>query len=363
MQANNINTSQLDTLNNQANPAEAVFTLISDLKPRTKDIIIKRFGLDGNNKRTLEEIGKFHGITRERVRQIESATMKDLKKNDKMELLENSVNLLEKILIENGNISERENLICKFNTSLAGNQTHGNMVEFILILSDKFEQFDETDNTCKAWGLKNYDLDIPQKVVEILMEVLEHRKEPLMEADAIKSVLDHSRSRDVGVEDQRAVISYLKLSKKVLSNPYREWGLSSWSEITPKGVKDKAYLVLKKNGRPLHFTDITKKINEANFGGKKAISQTVHNELIKDKRFVLVGRGMYALVEWGYSPGTVAEVIKNALINADAPLSKEELIDIVLKQRIVKRNTVVLALQNRDKFNKTPDKKYFIHKK
>jgi DNA-directed RNA polymerase delta subunit len=363
MQVNNIDEKQLGAMNNQVNPTEAVFALISGLKPRTKDIIIKRFGLDGNNKQTLEEIGKFHGITRERVRQIESAAIKDLKNNDKIDLLEGSVNLLEKILMVYGNISECENLINKFNASIADNKTNGNIIEFILILSDQFEQFDETDNMRKAWGLKNYKLDVPQKAVKILMEVLEARKKPLMEIDAIKSVLNHSESLEAGIENQKAVLSYLKLSKKVLSNPYQEWGLSSWSEITPKGVKDKAYLVLKKNGRPLHFTDITKKINEANFNGKRAISQTVHNELIKDKRFVLVGRGMYALVEWGYNPGTVAEVIESALINANVPLSKEELIDVVLKQRMVKRNTVVLALQNRDRFIKTSDKKYFIHKK
>lgn len=358
-----INTDKIVINDNQVNPTEAVFSMISSLKPRTKDIIVKRFGLDSENKQTLEEIGRFHGITRERVRQIESTTIKDLKKSEKINLLIECEEILEEIIKDNGNMVEHVSLMEKFNDRVGVHQIHENVVEFILNLSNKFECFDETEYTRKAWGLKNAKLEIPQKIVDALVERLTESKKPLTEEEAIKSVLDHSVSREIGVEDQKAVKSYLNLSKRVLSNPYQEWGLSSWSEIIPKGVKDKAYLVLKKNGKPLHFTEITKKINEANFSAKRAISQTVHNELIKDKRFVLVGRGMYALVEWGYNPGTVAQVIENVLNKADGPLSKEELIDIVLKQRIVKRNTVVLALQNKDKFIKTADRKYTIEKK
>lgn len=345
---------------NQVNPTEVVFKLISGLKPRTKDIIVKRFGLDNSKKQTLEEIGKFHGITRERVRQIESATLKDLKKNNEMVLLNKCESILEEIILKCGSLAEHNNLMNDFNGSLNSVKVHENVVEFILNISDKFKFFDETDNTHRGWGLKKSSLDIPQKVVEALVDNLTNKKKPLTEDEAIKSVLNHSIAKENSIEDQDAVKSYLNLSKIVLSNPYNEWGLSSWSEIIPKGVKDKAYLVLKKHGKPLHFTGITEQINEVNFGGKKAIPQTVHNELIKDNRFVLVGRGMYALVEWGYSSGTVAEVIEDVLRKADGPITKDDLINEVLKQRIVKRNTIVLALQNKDKFVKTEDRKYTL---
>lgn len=61
---------------------------LSVLNERERDIIIKHFGLNNETALTLEEIGKSYGITRERVRQIESAAIRKLKSDDVRELLE-----------------------------------------------------------------------------------------------------------------------------------------------------------------------------------------------------------------------------------------------------------------------------------
>lgn len=61
---------------------------LSILNERERDIIIKHFGLNNETALTLEEIGKSYGITRERVRQIESAAIRKLKSDDVRELLE-----------------------------------------------------------------------------------------------------------------------------------------------------------------------------------------------------------------------------------------------------------------------------------
>ncbi len=141
-------------------------------------------------------------------------------------------------------------------------------------------------------------------------------------------------------------------------NPYNEWGLSAWPEITPRGVKDKAYLVTKKHGEPLHFREIAEKINETKFDHKTAYPQTVHNELIKDGRFVLVGRGIYALKEWGYNPGTVLEVIKTILKKNGGTMTRDDIMKEVMKKRKVRRNTIVLNLQNSKYFEKIDAKTY-----
>jgi len=103
-------------------------------------------------------------------------------------------------------------------------------------------------------------------------------------------------------------------------------------------------LVFKKVGNPLHFREVTNLIENAHL-------QTVHNEIIKDSRFVLVGRGIYALSEWGYYPGQVKEVILKILKESEKPLKKEEILEKVLSQRLVKENTILLNLS---------DKKYFL---
>ena len=134
-----------------------------------------------------------------------------------------------------------------------------------------------------------------------------------------------------------------------------------WVEINPKGVKDKAYLGLKKKEKPLHFSNIASSIEELPFSNSKVHTATVHNELIKDSRFVLVGRGLYALKEWGYEPGVVKDVIFKVLKNSNKPLSKDEVLEKVIKQRFVKENTVFLNLHDRNSFKRDSQGRYTVN--
>ena len=140
------------------------------------------------------------------------------------------------------------------------------------------------------------------------------------------------------------------------------FGLVEWPEIKPRGVKDKAFLVFKKHGKPLHFTEVAKLIDKFDYNvpNKKTYPQTVHNELIKDTRFVLVGRGTYALSEWGYVPGTIKDIITKVLKEKNEPLHKDEVVKQVLAQRLVAKNTVLMNLNNKKHFDKDANDKYFI---
>jgi RNA polymerase nonessential primary-like sigma factor len=56
-----------------------VRNVLETLEDRERDVVILRFGLDGHQPRTLEQIGKQFGLSRERVRQIERETMAKLR--------------------------------------------------------------------------------------------------------------------------------------------------------------------------------------------------------------------------------------------------------------------------------------------
>ena len=58
---------------------DAVLAALDELDDREKDVVRMRFGLDGAEPRTLEQVGSYFGVTRERVRQIEARTMSKLK--------------------------------------------------------------------------------------------------------------------------------------------------------------------------------------------------------------------------------------------------------------------------------------------
>ena len=99
-----------------------------------------------------------------------------------------------------------------------------------------------------------------------------------------------------------------------------------------------------------------------NMPNKKTYPQTVHNELIKDPRFVLVGRGTYALAEWGYVPGTIKDIITKVLKDKSEPVHKDEIVKQVLAQRLVAKNTVLMNLNNKANFEKDQNDKYFLRK-
>jgi len=153
--------------------------------------------------------------------------------------------------------------------------------------------------------------------------------------------------------------AYLSISKRIHSNPYGDIGLRDWAEIRPATIRDRIYLVLKKKKDPLHFETIAKTINEVGFDRRVALASTVHNELIKDNRFVLVGRGMYALGEYGYEPGTAKTVIKRVL-QKHGPLKPNDVISHVKKERLFKPNTVLINLQDKNWFKRLPDGRYHV---
>lgn len=69
-----------DSKVSQENLTEELDKILESLRPRERDVLKLRFGLNDGNKRTLEEIGQLFGVSRERVRQIETRALNKLRK-------------------------------------------------------------------------------------------------------------------------------------------------------------------------------------------------------------------------------------------------------------------------------------------
>jgi hypothetical protein len=148
-----------------------------------------------------------------------------------------------------------------------------------------------------------------------------------------------------GIKNKPAEIlsRWLTITKRLGKNPLGEWGRVESPHVRIKNTRDFAYLTLKRHGSPMHFTEVAKGIER--LFGRKTHPATTHNELIKDGRFVLVGRGLYALKEWGYEPGVVRDVIRG-IIEREGPLTRTEIIDRVKRERYVKDATIAVNLQS-----------------
>jgi len=347
----------LDVLHSSA-IRSAAEELLKALDERSRRVITRRFGLDGQAPKTLHSIGQDEGVTRERIRQIEQVVLKNFRSEKRKATESPSVEKVQTALSQAltflGGVA-REEMLCQ----LLGLKvkTESAALVFLLNCMSDVREIRET-NRWKKYFRSQKHVEV-EAVIEIARAILNEQKTLCADKDFFGKIRKNS-GKDI---PDHVLYSVLTIAHDLVRTTFGEWGIKGWVEATPRGVGDKAYVVLKRNKEPLHFLKITDLINGADFDNRKAHHQTVHNELIRDERFILVGRGTYALREWGYQSGTVGDVLERIMKTNGQAALKEDLIDAVLKERIVKRNTILLALQNRKRFARDENGKYTLLQK
>jgi len=324
----------------QFNYSKICEDIFKTLPLRQKEILERRFGILTGEKETLDSIGKDFNLTRERIRQIEKESFAKMEKEKEKRELKNVFFYFEKYLKENGGLRREDVLL----NDLGGDKFNKH-IYFLLTFADDFFRISEDDKFYSFWTIQKETLTKIESILKTILKKFEEINKLLSEDEILKKAKS----------EPEILHSLLEIAKKIERDKENNYyGLTDWPEIRPKGVKDRAYLIFKKEQKPLHFIDIAELI------GNKAHAQTVHNELIKDERFVLVGRGTYALREWGYEPGTVQEIISKILEKEKNPISKEQLLKKVQKQRLVKENTILLNLSNGKHFLKDENGNYSL---
>lgn len=317
-------------------------------REREREIIARRFGLF-DRKETLEQVGEMLGITRERVRQLEKAIMIRLKLAAEENLPQ--IPELEKKLIRHlhdlgrvAKVNELSALTSKDNTER--DRAH---IAFIASLAPRLTLIEENDRYHLSVGIKEYhDSEQVKKHVDQIVKTIKNHGEPLT-IEGLHQKLSH--------EHPDHVRALAKLSKQ-LADLKDRWGLNQWPSVNPKNIRDKIFVILQENSKPMHFNEIAKTIKQSDFKRRDVTTQAIHNELIKDGRFVLIGRGIYALKDWGYSKGTVSDIITEVLKKEGAPLHRDEIVRRVLKHRQVKETTILLNLQGKKQFKRVAKATY-----
>lgn len=332
-----------------------VETIVNDVlgaidREREREIISRRYGLF-DRKETLEQIGELLGITRERVRQLEKSVMTKLKSMADKDLPHTAE--LEAAfaseLSKTGNLAKISDLSAKLTPK--NSKIDQSRVAFLARLTPSVTFVGENDHFHNAAALSSAysEKGVRDKVSGVV--------------DAIKKI-----GKPVSIEEvagaignpEAIEIGALASVSKNLATLNGRWGLMKWPMVNPKNIRDKIYVILYENGKQMHFNEIAEAISESDFKRKDVTTQAIHNELIKDKRFILVGRGIYALKEWGFKQGTVADVITEVLKDADEPLHRDEIVKRVLKKRFVKETTILLNLQGKEQFKRTAKATYTL---
>ena len=321
--------------------------LASIEREREREIIARRFGLF-DRKETLEQIGELLGITRERVRQLEKSVMTKLRASagDLPHVSEVQTTLLA-ALVELGDTARITTLSAHLTAE--NSRTDQSRLAFLTEICPNISAISEDDNFYQAAGnTKVHDETGIKKEVAALVATIGKAGKPLETSELTKQA---------GMSNDIYATALASISKQLATLNGR-WGLVKWPTVNPKNIRDKIYVILSENGKHMHFNEIAKAIKDSDFKRKDVTTQAIHNELIKDKRFVLIGRGIYALREWGYKKGTVADIISQVLKEANEPLHRDEIVKRVLKSRFVKETTILLNLQSKTQFQRVAKATY-----
>lgn len=336
-------------------PKQVAKRLLTALPARARDVVMGRFGLGTSTTRlTLEKIGEKYSITRERVRQIENYSISNIRKSDAYKKEHAVFEELSQIITSLGTMITEDELL----SYVSDDKSIQNHIQFLLVVGDAFSKEKENEIFHHRWYV---DKKLASSIEGALKKLYETIPDDALipESEMIEAFLKHIEDVSDVYRNEEILKRWLSVSKKIGKNPLGEWGKSESANIKVKGMRDYAFLVIRRHGSPVHFREVAKLIEQ--YFNKKAHVATTHNELIKDPRFVLVGRGLYALKEWGYNSGPVRDVIAG-ILKKEGALTKEEIMDKVLKERYVKENTILVNLQNSRYFKKDKDGRYTVAK-
>ncbi len=361
--------------------AETANSLLSLIKPREAQILRLRFGLDGDKPKTLASIGRKLNLTRERVRQLEKQAFRNISRHAQYKkIIAPLKNLVQQILKSHGGLMSIE-LISRKLIILNKYQNQNNSQVFLyFLLNHQLENIVKVKerNFKPSLKLAGVSMDsISQLLFELekifvrenkilsLQEIVEKFKASKYYQKFIKNktgdklngdleilnnfTLGHIGEMDKSQGIEKILFSYLDASQNFIESPFGQWGLSSWPIMTPRRINGKIYLVMLAVKKPMHFLKITQIINEKWPKTRNIKATTVHNELIADEKFVLVGRGIYGLRDWGYDSRKVEEIVRD-ILNKNSKMSDKEIIQKVKEKKIVKDSTIRMAIRKYKKF-------------
>lgn len=325
---------------------EEMFMVLTE---KEQDVITRRFSLNNQPKQTLEKIGESFSVTRERVRQIENIALSKLRRTINNTKFYRINKLAKEIITQRGGVMLEDDLISEMlSIFLKHNDADANIIKLSMVIDNELIKQDKSDIFFPFWSFEAISVPEVKQINDSGISLLK-KKTDVIEEEKIVTELKAIFDRKEKEISEKTIVAALSVDKR-LKHVEGGWGLIEWRHINPRSIRDKAYIVLKKDKKPLHFVDIANMISEVGFDRKVVTVQAVHNELIRCDKFVLVGRGLYVLKEWGYKEGTVADVIEEILGEKAKPMTKQEIIEAVLKQRHVRIGTISLNLQKNPHF-------------
>jgi len=342
-----INYENMNTSSNFGtieDPKEIISALIDILTEKEQDIIIGRFGLSGNRIMTLASIGEKYSVTRERIRQVQNYTVAKLKRNAKNTKLQELHLELTKLMTKNGNLISEADLEAFLVKKYPEHADSLPELKLACVLHENIIQEYNRVDYLPHYRHQELAFSLVKTIDLRSAAILKKRQQTYPVNELAKKIQDELNAQHQRVSLQTIYSAWNLDRRLVVKND--EVSIKSWRHINPRTLNDKINYVLREEHEALHYSQITKKIIAKDFDEKDISVQAIHNELINNQDFVLIGRGIYALKTWGYKAGTVADVLESILAK-NGPMHLEDLTEAVLQRRKVKKITVQINLNSK----------------
>jgi len=346
------------------------------LSPRTKkrdfDILDKRFALIGASNYTLEDLGTYYDLTRERIRQIEARAIKELDQLLRGELRTKGWEIASVLR------AEYMETVDQLRTSS------------LIVLEEQVDSL----------FLSKYDEQLSPGFRDVFMEVAGFARLPrsidgfrgnikscwcATDQYKAKEIPPIFRALDIIFGDPAKPLSLFdltikakKAAKAKVSNQSLEIAISACSDLeliddevrvklqSLRSAADKSFRILDASNKPMHYSAITREINllqkdSAQFRPLKEVN--VKNQLVADSRFVPVGRsGEWGLSTWkDLSTDTIVDTISHILHKAGAPMKFADIVSAVKQMRPdASKNSVSVYLNQKDAFSRVGKAEYAL---
>ncbi len=323
--------------------------IISLCTPEEQFVLTEKYGLISNKPTPMQQIWQKFNMSRERIRQILNKSLNKVRRlisHDKN--LENIIKLAHQITKENWYIISEKELI---NTLLNKIEWNFSYNELLLILTSDYDLYylHRNKRFDKIFFIEPLFEDLINDIHDTAYEILETEKTLFTQEliDKLKSLFINKFNRNLSIkevlENDKVYQNIFNYSRHIYQFDWKIW-LEDNPIVNPKTIKLKIFYILDKEGKPLHYSEIFKRIKEV-FNLSKIKETTVHNELVKNKEFINVGMWTYGLTKWWYKGTNTLETIKNILKKAWRPMKISEITKEVLKERNIREITVLMTLQ------------------
>lgn len=338
---------------------EKIINSLLSYIPHEKDrkVIRLRFGLDGRGQRTLQQLGDWLGVTRERISQLGKRSIDRLKKGTRDGLVRSLyISIEDEMRIRGGLMSVTQ--IGEHITDLmdVGEVDQDGAVSLLLSLEpDHFVEIQKR----KRWGLKGAPLNLVKPITQEIVKILQAVHAPLPQTGLMDRLTQKEWYAQLEDKDQlstKLIIACLSTDDRFEETEDGQWGLTRWR----KKRTDEIVMALRKLGKPSHHTEIARITNEMLPPSLRTSNRNIYAQLQqKSNLFVWVGPGTYGLAEWGLKrPRFYVDIAAELLEQQGEPLAFEEIFPAINAEREASPESIKFMLDTNPRFRQYPENKF-----